>query len=81
MGSISEDKHISVAMAAQSQPANNPFVYYEDGFHLQLNGNLNGMDVDVSNETSVDERKRKRLASFFEENSFRHILVLSGSVA
>ena len=79
MGSISEDNHTSVAMAAQSQPANNPFVYYEDGFHLQLNGNLNGMDVDVSSETSVDERKRKRLSSFFEENSFRHILVLSGA--
>ena len=79
MESISEGNPTSATMVAQSQSPHPPFVYYEDGFRLQSNGSLNGQDVDVSGETSVDEKKRKRLSSFFEENSFRHILVLSGA--
>ena len=79
MESISEGNPTSATMVAQSQSPQPPFVYYEDGFRLQSNGSLNGQDVDVSGETSVDEKKRKRLSNFFEENSFRHILVLSGA--
>ena len=61
----------------QSVPDTNPFVYYEEGFHLQLDGTLNGQDS--PDEASADERKKKRLSTFFEDNVFRHILVLSGA--
>lgn len=61
-----------------------PFVYYETGFQLQMDGSLNGRKPDDSlnldNGTlSTDEQKKRRLSCFFEENSFRHILVLTGA--
>ena len=81
MGKTTEKKLAYATTAAtqstQSAPDNDPFVYYEDGFHLQLSGALNGQDS--SSEVSADERKRKQLSTFFEENTFRHILVLSGA--
>ena len=57
------------------------FVYYETGFQLHPDGTLEGANSEnmTDSSMSVEERKRNRLSRFFEENSFRHILVLTGA--
>lgn len=56
-----------------------PYVYFEDGFQLRLDGSLNGRKAETRDKDTVVEQKKKRLSRFFEENTFHHVLVLSGA--
>jgi len=56
-----------------------PFVYYEDGFQLRLDGSLNGRKVDNVDKVALVEQTQERLSRFFEENTFHHVLVLAGA--
>lgn len=76
MKTISDD---SVGLRSDVKSEESPFVYYEDGFQLRLDGSLNGRKVENLGEDTVVEQKQKRLSRFFEENMFHHVLVLSGA--